>query len=408
MNNSSKTKHYSQSTITFFVVLIMVVMPFAMDEYAASLPHMSRAFHVSAGAMQLSLTIFIFVLAFSQIIFGTLSEHLGRRKVLLGTLGIFLFGTLVCIFSKDYAFLMLGRMLQGVGCGLANILPPILIGEAVDEPHVPKVTSYYMLGYSLIPIIGPVLGGYLQEYFGWEANFIFLFIVGAVVLTLSWMKLPETHFPSGEEKFSLGTMFKNFWHVLKNLTFTGATLSSLFLWAPVVVFSVVAPFLLQNTLKLSASSYGHMALLVGIGFFIGNMLNTLAVKKGVSSKLTIRLGFGFWFLMALVQIGLMSFLPLSVMIVVLPTFLMMVGISFAFPSVYGIALTATDMPGVAGTLINTVVLLAVSAVTAIISRLNIHPGTLYAFLFLVMCVLAIAFYWVSVTAMKRRHEDGGV
>lgn len=151
-----------------------------------------------------------------------------------------------------------------------------------------------------------------------------------------------------------------------------------------------------------------MALLVGIGFFIGNMLNTLAVKKGVSSKLTIRLGFGFWFLMALVQIGLMSFLPLSVMIVVLPTFLMMVGISFAFPSVYGIALTATDMPGVAGTLINTVVLLAVSAVTAIISRLNIHSGTLYAFLFLVMCVLAIAFYWVSVTAMKRRHEDGGV
>ncbi len=78
----SAHKKHSYKTLVFFILLITIVMPLAMDEYAASLPHMARHFDVSVGNMQLSLTIFIFVLAFSQLIFGTMSEHTGRSKVL--------------------------------------------------------------------------------------------------------------------------------------------------------------------------------------------------------------------------------------------------------------------------------------------------------------------------------------
>ncbi len=87
----------------------------------------------------------------------------------------------------------------------------------------------------------------------------------------------------------------------------------------------------------------------------------------------------------------------------LTTFLMMIGLSFAFPSVYAIPLSATDMPGVAGTLINTVVLLGVSAITAVISRLHVHSGATYAFLFMVMAGLASIFYVISIRFMPKEH-----
>jgi DHA1 family bicyclomycin/chloramphenicol resistance-like MFS transporter len=386
----------SQRRIIFFIILVMMLTAFAIDEYAASLPHMARALHTGGGNMQLSITVFLLVLAVFQVIFGALWNYQGRRRLLLACIGIFLAGTIICIFSKSYQYLLLGRIIQGMGCALPNIYGPTVIGEAVIEEDIPKVTSYFVLGYSLIPIISPFIGGYLQEYFNWQANFWFLFAVGLAIFIPSMLWLPETLKKESIKPFSFQDMLHQYKEVLCNVEFVTACVSSFFIWAPVIVFSVIAPFLLQNTLGVSASTYGELALVVGAGFFIGNMLNAFVVKHNyMSQKMIATIAFILWIAMAALQLGIMLSGELSIRIVIWPVFMMMVGMSFAFPVVYAIAISATELPGVAGSLINTIILLLVALLTAIISAYHIHSGTIFSAIFLGCALAAVVTYILS-------------
>lgn len=392
----------SQRRLIFFIILTMILTPFAIDEYAASLPHMARALHADGAMMQLSITVFILVLAFSQLVVGTISNYQGRRWVLLICIMIYLAGTLLCIYTDSYQILLVGRLFQGIGCGMPNIYPPIVIGEAISPDEVPKVTSYYILGYSIIPVIAPFIGGYFQEYFHWQANFWFLFAVGLVVLVPCLFWLPETLDKSALERFSISSMLRQYKEVLSNIEFLASCFSSFFIWSPVIVFSVIAPFILQDTLHVSPSTYGDLALTVGAGFFIGNSMNTFLVKKSwVSQKAIILIGFSVWALAGVAQVVLMFMGQLSVVIVIAPVFIMMMGMSFSFPAVYAISLSATRLPGVAGSLINTIILLCVAALTAIIAAYHVRTGTIFSIiLFGCACAAAIC-YKLSVQFQRR-------
>lgn len=386
---------FNQRVITFFILILNIPAAMTIDEHAPSMPAMVHALHSSVSAMQLTITLYMLGMALSQWVCGALSDRFGRRPVLLATAVIYLLASVLCVFSKDFTEVLLGRFLQGVGAGCFALIAPALMGEALAKDRLDRVSSYFSMSYALLPIIAPVIGGYIQDYFSWQANFIFMFLVTFIITVLVWWKLPETHTPTEQHQLNLRQLLKNYTTVLTNKNYMTAVICMVFAWSTIIAFSVLAPFLLQNVLGLSAISYGHYALLVGLGFFVGNNLNNLLLKK-LNTAAIIKWGLGSAIVICIVQLLLLLAGQFNIGTVIIPTFLLMCAIGMIFPGLYGRAATVfTDLVGVASALIGCLILIGAVIITSVLTVLEAHSAVTLASVYLALCVLCTGTYFVG-------------
>lgn len=382
-------KAFNLKLMTLLVVLTNVMPPLAIDEFTPSMPHMLSVFGVDASLMQLTITVYLLGFALSQAIGGMFSDRFGRRRPLLITMPIFIIGTLVVMFSHSMSVLLLGRVLQGFGMGVSALTGPALMADCFEGDALTKVSGVYSTVYSFIPISAPVFGGFIQDYFGWRANFVFMLILAVVIYAIFVAKLDETHHADASHKLSLSNIVLSYKTVLTNKNYMLAVSGLMLVWSSFMVFSVMAPFIIQERLGYSASSYGLMALLVGLGFFVGNALNNFLVKV-ISPKRIIALGVGIIVLFSVVLLVLPLLGFFNAWTVMVPIFVMMVAAGFTFPHLYAIAVAAvTQYAGVAGALIGSLILVGATIITAVITRLHAHSMIAMASVYLTMALLAI-------------------
>lgn len=388
---------YNQKLITTFILILNIPAAMSIDEHAPSLPTMMRFFGTDAAEMQLTITLYMLGMALSQWVAGALSDRFGRRPILLSTALIYLFGTVLCISSIHFSELLVGRFLQGVGSGVFAMISPALMGEALDPERVDKVSSYFSMSYALIPILAPVIGGYIQEYLGWTFNFGFMFIVALGISLFAYFKLPETHTPTEAHRLHLPTLLKSYYRVISNRAYITAVLGMIFAWASIIAFSILGPFILQKTLGLSPIEYGYYALLIGLGFLVGNTLQPRIGKwlDPVLSGLAIASAFSF------LQLILMTFGWVNLGTVMIPTFLYMIGIGMVFPSLYGRAATVfTDIVGIASSLIGCFILIGAVALTALMTRFPAHSPISLSIIYLTLICLCSFSVWLGSSPKK--------
>jgi len=374
----------------FFVLLIGVLAPIPVDEYAPSLPAMVRYFDSSVSAMQLSITVFLFALGLGQVIMGPLSDRFGRRPILITGIAVYLAGTLVCIASDTVGLLMAGRAVQGIGIASCAMTATTLIGDCFEGDEIDRVTSYFSLTYGLVPILSPVIGGHIQDFWGWQANFTFMFIFAAFAFVTIILKLPETHPPRAENKLRPIQILKNYFRVLGEAHYLTAVFGIAVSWSMIISFSVVGPFLLQDGLGLSAQVYGWSALFVGLGFFLGNLLNT-ALLKHHKPPAILKLGLTMSLAAGLLMTILFMAGPVNLITVMAPTFVVMTGIGLTFPNYYGIAVGVftDELTGVANALIGALVLFGTVLYTTVLTAFHAHAPLTLASVFVVLSLLSI-------------------
>ena len=171
---------FSPRMMIFFILMIGVLAPIPVDEYAPSLPAMVRFFDSSVSAMQLSISVFLLTLGIGQVVMGPLSDRYGRRIILIIGIALYLVGTAACIVADSVWLLMAGRAVQGLGIASCAMTATTLIGDSFKGDEIGRVTSYFSLTYGLVPILSPVVGGHIQDLWGWQANFGFMFVVAAL------------------------------------------------------------------------------------------------------------------------------------------------------------------------------------------------------------------------------------
>lgn len=383
---------YNQTLVTVFILILNIPAAMTIDEHAPSLPAMMGFFHTNAATMQLTITFYMLGMALSQWICGILSDRFGRRPVLIVTGFIFLLATLLCLFSTHFSVLLMGRFFQGAGSGLFAMISPALIGEALDKERIPKVSAYFSMSYALIPILAPVIGGYIQDLSGWEGNFVFMFIVAFIIYLFAIFCLPETHVPTEQHRLHIPSITKSYIRVFTNREYMGAVIGMIFVWSSIIAFSILGPFLLQNTLKLSAIQYGHYALLIGLGFLIGNSLHTRLIKKIDSIKTGQTLAiFISLFQLILVWMGWVNLATLM-----LPTFLYMAAVGLIFPALYGKAATVfTDIVGIASSLIGCLILIGAVVITALMTSFKAHEPITLPLIYLSLISLSTIATWIG-------------
>lgn len=250
------------------LVLVASISALNMNIFLPSLPGMSAYFNADYGFMQLAISAYLGVTAVLQLLIGPLSDRFGRRPVLLVALSIFLLATLGCVLSTNAETFMMFRMLQGsVAAGM--VLSRAIVRDMVKPSQAASMIGYITMGMSLVPMLGPVLGGYLDQTFGWQSSFTLVLVFGVLTLALIWADLGETNL---QKSSSFGAQFKAYPELIRSRRFWGYALSAGFASGAFFAFLGGAPFVATVVLGLDPAQMGFYFIFISMGYMGGNFL----------------------------------------------------------------------------------------------------------------------------------------
>lgn len=377
--------------IIVFILLLTVIGQTAVDIYLPSLPSMVHDLNTTATIIQLSLTTFLIGFAVSQLIYGPLSDRYGRKPILLIGLIIFLTGTLICVFSTHVDWLLIGRIIQGLGVGAASMMSRAISRAIFEGKALAKISAYVAMSWAVIPILAPLLGSYIQTYLGWRYNFGLLMLIALLLIISVTILMPETR--ADHVKTSQASPLITYKLLLSNKVFLKYILCVMILYGIFVDFNIAGPFLLQNIFSQSVVAYGWWVVLVASGYIIGSYLSSRLIYY-LDSHRIISIGI----LGLLIFSVLMSILAIvkiqSLFILVIPMFFILGCSGLVYPQCISESLSPfPKIAGSAGALFGFMVFLGGSLASAIISHLSENNVIPLASMILVQVILVSVIYF---------------
>ena len=266
----------------FLVALVAVtgLGPLAMQIFVPALPLIQVDYRVSTGTAQLGLSLAMLAIAVSTLVYGPLSDRLGRRPVVLAGLWIYLVGSLACVLAPSIEVLILGRVVQATGATAGMVLSRAMVRDIYPQEKVAGALAAIAIAMSAAPMIGPAIGGELTDRLGWRAIFGFGAAVGFGVLLLAQWRLRETR-PARRDPPGLGAMLADMRLLFGSARFNGYAWGGAFGHSVFFSFFAAAPYLMVNSLGRPAREYGY--------YFVGILIAFMA-GSGVAVRWSERLG----------------------------------------------------------------------------------------------------------------------
>ncbi|MCP4185113.1 MAG: multidrug effflux MFS transporter [Hyphomicrobiales bacterium] len=266
----------------FTLVMMVALSALSMNIFLPSLPSISEHFDEDKNIVQLTITLYLFATAFLQPILGPLSDYYGRRPIVLFGLIGFIVGTVICIFAPNIEILLIGRMVQATSAA-GMVISRAIIRDMVGLEKAASMIGYVTMGMAIAPMIGPAMGGYLDEFFGWQAAFWLLLVFAVIVLCITWADLGETRKTAAP---NLTSQFASYPILLRSRRFWGYSLTAAA--SAGTFYSILGggPFVATEYLKLSPSQFGKYFAIISIGYMFGNYLSgRYAERFGISPLL---------------------------------------------------------------------------------------------------------------------------
>ena len=261
----------SSSTFSLIVVLAVITAlgPMAMQIILPVLPVMQVAFDVPAATVQYALSLALFTIAFSTLIYGPASDRYGRRPVLVVGLVIFVMGSGIAAIAPSIEIVILGRIIQAVGGAAGMVLSRAIIRDLFDRDTAARLMAYMITALVVAPMISPLIGGLLNDAFEWRAIFVFAGVIGALVLLFALPKVPET-LEKGTDIQTLRGMLGGFLILLRVPRFLGYAGQVGFGMGMFMAFLGAAPFVMVNVLGRPPTEFGLFFMMVSAGFMTGS------------------------------------------------------------------------------------------------------------------------------------------
>lgn len=259
----------------------------AIDLYVPALPEMAIDYATSAQAIQSSVTGYLIAYAVGQLVFGPLADAYGRKRVLMLGLGLFTLGCALSLAAPNLETFVAARVLQGFGIAATNLLAKAIITDSFAGQALVHAYTYMAIAWGLGPIIAPVIGAHLQEAFGWRSCLVFLLVYSFGMWAILW-KYRET---LGQAvHLHPATLFRNARMVLASPVFQSCFLAQGLCYGILLVFNIVGPFMVQNTLHQPPTFFGYLALAIGMAYFLGGISNRLHHHRLPSPEQRLRIG----------------------------------------------------------------------------------------------------------------------
>jgi DHA1 family bicyclomycin/chloramphenicol resistance-like MFS transporter len=264
------------------LVLLASISMLAMNSFLPSLPSMATHFGTTTAIMGLSVAIYLGSSAVLQILVGPLSDKIGRRPALLWSLGIFIFASFACVFAQDTAVFMTLRAIQAFAA-CTMVLSRAIVRDTNDTQTSASKIAYIAMGMAITPMFAPALGGFLDNWFGWQANFWMLGGVGTLIWILTYFDQGETVPPSTE---GFREQLKEYPELLTSRRFWGYCLASAFSGGAYFAYLGGGPFVGSVVFNLSPEQLGIYFGTPAIGYFAGNFISgRYSVRFGIDAMI---------------------------------------------------------------------------------------------------------------------------
>lgn len=280
-------KYLEQPIITLkksqYLTLIVILAPLLnflsginIDIYSPSMPSIASYFDASIMATKNTITITVLGWTIGALFFGVLIDTVGRKKTLICGILFYVIASLIAPYCSSIHQLMLVRFIQGFMISTITVGCRALIIDNISGPRYFIAILYTSIGYGLGPIIGPFVGGILQHYFGWKANFIALSFLGTILLFMLLFFVKES-IPQ-RRSLVVTHILKEYIDVVKNKNFISGVVILGIIQIEIMLYPTLGPFIVQNILHFSALSYGNSALVVGCCYLVGTLINRILFK----------------------------------------------------------------------------------------------------------------------------------
>ena len=372
-----------------FLVLLLGVLsafgPFVVDLYLPSLPQLASFFETSASMTQLTLTTAMIGLAVGQLLLGPLSDKFGRKIPLIISLVIYIISTVLIVYAPNIESMIVLRVIQGLSSAGSVVISRAVATDLYRGREMTRFFGLLMTINGIAPIISPILGSLLLEYISWKGVFVFLALIGVIVL-LFCFRLKESLSIGNRLQGSIFATFSTFGVIIKNRLFMSYVGIESFLLGAMFAYIAASPFILQSFYGLSAFifslCFGANGAALVIGANIGGKLpNRQALAIGVLA----------FVVAALYTIAVLIIQP-HWLFVEIGFFAMLLLMGITFPAISTLAMESErQYAGSASALLGFAPFFLGGIVSPLVGIGNIFYST--ALVILACGVLGLAIYW---------------
>lgn len=261
----------------FFMGVLGALMAFTSLSTDIYLPAMPQMAYELKGNIEMTVTGFLVGFALAQLIWGPISDRVGRKTPLFIGMIFFVMGSIGCALSDSIEQIVFWRVFQAFGACTGPMLARAMVRDLYDRNQAAQILSTLMVIMAVAPIAGPLLGGQIIKFSNWHSIFWLLASIGAVMF-LTLFFLPETHPVEKRTKVSVMNTFANYRQLLGNWQFMRYTLCVTFFYVAAFTFIVGSPFIYISFYGVDAQHYGWLFALNIVGVMGLSFLNRNLVK----------------------------------------------------------------------------------------------------------------------------------
>lgn len=314
--------------LTSLLTALVALGPISTSLYVPSMPALTAAFATDPVLVQRSFTIFLVGFAAAQLAYGPLSDRLGRRPVLFGGLLLYIAASVACALSTGIGEFLAARLVQGIGACVGPVVGRAVVRDCFDRQGAVRAFAFIGTAIALAPALGPLIGGFLQVWLGWQATFAFLVGYGVLMFWLVAARLDETIPARDAHATAPLRLLRNYLALLGNRHYLGYLMPSVCGFGGLFAYTAASPFLFVDGLGLTPDVFGSLAVFTVIGFAAGSFLAG-RFQGRIDGKLMINAG-----LVALVGGSVLMALlsgELSLVRVLAPMFIFVFGLGLLMP-----------------------------------------------------------------------------
>ena len=268
--------------IALVLGLLSAIGPFAIDMYLPALPQIGHSLQTDIGAVQMSLTVFFLSIGVGQLIYGPVSDMVGRKPPLYFGLALFTAASVGCALAADIQTLVVLRFVQGLGAAAGMAVPRAVVRDLHTGTDAARLSSLLMLVFSVSPILAPLVGSGVIALGGWRAVFWAVTVAGIAGLLLTGMTLKETRPPEDRVESSVRSALAAYALLMRDRHFLGLVFIGAFAMAGFFTYLANSSFVMINHYGLSPTQYS-LAFAVNAASFIGvsQFTGTLCARYGL-------------------------------------------------------------------------------------------------------------------------------
>jgi DHA1 family bicyclomycin/chloramphenicol resistance-like MFS transporter len=306
--------------------------PFAMDTIFPAFVQMSRTLAVDQVAIQQTISIYLLAFALTSLAHGPLSDALGRKRVILGGLVVFIAASVGCALSGDLGTLLLFRALQGLSAGVGMIVGRAVIRDLYHGHEAQRLMSQVSMLFGIAPAIAPVIGGWiLTSGGGWPLIFWFLVAFSTLLWLATLLWLPETLAPSGRVPLQPRRLLHDYRRIGFNPRFVRLAAAGALNFSGIFLYIASAPTFVLHHLRLGEGDFAWLFLPCIGGMTLGSFLSGRMAGR-LDPARQVRAGFICCGVASLLNVGYVLMVDqVAVPWAVLPIFIAGMGVSLVFP-----------------------------------------------------------------------------